>query len=135
MTEARVSHSTLLTVDAVINLVLGVLLVVFPGHLVSALGIPSTEVAFYPSILGAVLFGIGIALLIERARGGSGLGLAGAVSINLCGGAALIAWLLFGSLSVPARGRLLLWALAVLLVGLSSLELAAHVRRSAGTSP
>ena len=58
--------SALLTVDAIVNLVLGSLLIVFPTGLVSLLGVPAAEPAFYPSILGAVLFGIGIALLIER---------------------------------------------------------------------
>ena len=128
------SSSTLLTLDAVINLALGILLLLFPSGLVSALGVPEATPAFYPSILGAVLFGIGIALLIERARGASGLGLAGAISINLCGGLALAAWLVFGSLALPLRGRLVLWALVVVLVGISSLELAAGPRsRRRGT--
>jgi ABC-type Mn2+/Zn2+ transport system permease subunit len=87
------SSPALLTVDATINLALGVLLAVFPARLVSALGIPGADVAFYPSILGAVLFGIGIALFIERSGRSSGLGLAGAISINLSAGLALAAWL------------------------------------------
>lgn len=120
--------SALLTADAVINLALGALLLVFPTGLVSALGIPAAEPAFYPSILGAVLFGIGIALVVERVRGASGLGLAGAISINLCGGLVLAGWLVFGALALPLRGRLLLWALVVVLVGISSLELVASLR-------
>jgi hypothetical protein len=123
-----VSSSTLLTVDAVINLVLGVALVVFPSGVVSALGVPRAEVAFYPSLLGAVLLGIGVALLVQRIRGSSGLGMAGAMSINLIAGTVLAAWLIFGSLVIPPRGRLLLWALVVLLVGLSAFELAAQAR-------
>jgi hypothetical protein len=120
---------SLLAVDAGINLVLGALLVAFPRALVSALGVPDAVQGFYPSILGGVLFGIGIALVIERARGASGLGLAGAASINLCGGLVLVGWLLFGSLALPLRGSLLLWGLAVILVVLSSFELAHHRRR------
>ena len=50
----------LLVVDATINLLLGLLLVAFPAGLVEALGIPQAEPAFYPSILGAVLIGIGV---------------------------------------------------------------------------
>jgi hypothetical protein len=122
------NSSVLLTVDAVINLVLGVLLVLFPSGVVSALGVPRAEVAFYPSILGAVLFGIGIALLVQRIRGSSGLGLAGAMSINVAAGTVLAAWLVFGSLVIPTRGRLLLWAVVALLVGLSGFELAAQAR-------
>lgn len=114
---------TLLTVDAVINLGLGILLFAFPTRLVSTLGVPGAEVAFYPSILGAVLFGIGIALLIERHRGSSGLGLMGAISINLCGGLVLAGWLLFGELPLPARGHVFLWALVAVLVGISGFEL------------
>jgi len=105
--------SSLLTLDAIINLVLGVLLIVFPSGLVSILGIPNVEVAFYPSILGGVLFGTGIALLIQHVRGSSGLGLEGAISINLSGGLVLAGWVLFGALSLPLRGRILLWALVV----------------------
>ena len=118
----------LLTVDAIINLVLGALLLVFPSGLVAALGIPESRPAFYPSLLGSVLVGIGIALLIERLQGTAGLGLEGAVSINLCGGAVLAGWLLFGSLSLPTRGQVFLWALVVVLVGVSALELVALVR-------
>jgi hypothetical protein len=56
------SRTTILSIDGAINLVLGLLLVVFPERLVDLLGIPSSDSAFYPNILGGVLFGIGIAL-------------------------------------------------------------------------
>ena len=82
------NRSLLLTIDSLLNLLLGVLLVVFPRDLISFLGIPQPSSAFYPSILGAVLFGIGIALWMERGADGErarGLGLGGAVVINLCG--------------------------------------------------
>ena len=122
------TSSNLLTADAVINLALGALLVVFPTRIVSARGIPGAENAFYPSILGAVLFGIGVALLVERFRGSSGLGLVGAISINLCGGLVLAAWLGSGALALPVRGQVFLWALVVVLVGISGLELVAQLR-------
>jgi hypothetical protein len=122
--------SSLLTLDAIINLALGVLLIVFPAGLVSSLGIPNVEVAFYHSILGGVLFGTGIALLIQRVRGSSGLGLEGAISINLSGGLVLAGWVLFGALSLPLRGRILLWALVVILIGISALELLARGSRT-----
>ena len=72
------------------------------------------------------MFGIGIALTLEWVRpeaGLGGLGLAGAIAINLCGGLVLAAWLLFGSLDMPLRGYLFLWALAILLLAISSVEL------------
>lgn len=115
--------ASLLTIDATINLVLGVLLMVFPGWLVSWLGIPNAVPGFYAGILGGVLIGVGIALLVERIRGQGGLGLEGAISINLCGGGVLAGWLLFGNLNLPLRGQVFLWALVFMLVGISSLEL------------
>ena len=125
-------HSKILLVDALINLTLGVLLATFPRSVVEALGVPDTDATFYPSILGAVLFGIGLALLMERSRGG-GLGLGGAVAINLSGGVVLGLWLIFGDLEIPGRGQLLLWGLATLLVGISIVEiLASRSNRSAG---
>ena len=114
--------SPLLLVDASINLVLGVLLITFPGWLVSFLGIPDAVPGFYAGILGGVLFGIGIALLIQFFQDAGGLGLTGAVSINLCGGIVLAGWLIFGNLHLPLRGQVFLWALVILLVGLSSFE-------------
>ena len=124
--------SILLLVDAVINFLLGILLIFFPASLVIALGIPGSDSAFYPSILGAVLFGIGIALLVERFRGSAGLGPCGAVSINLSGGLVLAGWLLSGSLELPLRGHIVLWILVLILVGISSLELFVRApRRSA----
>lgn len=122
----------LLQIDALINLLLGVLLLLFPEPLVTTLGLPGTDQAFYPGILGAVLFGIGIALLIQL-RSTGGLGLLGAVAINLCGGAALAYWLVFGALSLPAHGVTILWALVLVLVGLSSIELINALRRCTGS--
>ena len=118
----------LLYIDAGINLVLGCILVVFPAPIVSLLGVPETQPAFYPSILGAVLFGIGIALVVENIKG-KGLGLLGAVSINLSGGIVLGTWLLFGGLQLPTRGWVFLWALVVLLVGISTVELLAQLKK------
>lgn len=120
-------RDTLLALDAIINLLLGAGLVVFPRELVQALGIPMVDSAFYPSVLGGVLFGIGLALMLERLRaprGLAGLGLGGAVAINLCGGLVLAGWLALGGLELPLRGRLFLWVLVLLLVGLSWVELA-----------
>ena len=126
MTECRL----LLSVDAVVNLLLGVLLLFFPARLVEMIGIPASEHSFYPSILGAVLFGIGLALLIQNKSHG-GLGLIGAVAINLCGGIVLAIWLVFGSLALPTRGLALLWTLVVILVCLSAIELFVNGKRHA----
>jgi hypothetical protein len=117
-------RSVLLTIDAVINIALGLLLLTFPAPVVAALGVPETESAFYPSILGAVLLGIGIALLLERFPPRvRGLGLGGAICINLCGAVALAGWLLCGELSLPARGWIVLWSIVVLVGGIGVVEL------------
>ena len=118
--------------DAAVNLVLGLLLLFFRPAVVHLLGVPAAEQTFYPSMLGAVLFGIGIALLVEcfRPTGGMvGLGLGGAVAINLCGGLVLAGWLLSGKLSVPLRGQIFLWVLVVLLAGISTVEFVVHRRK------
>jgi hypothetical protein len=64
----------------------------------------------------------------RREDGLVGLGLAGAVAINLCGGGVLAAWLVFGRLDVPPHGRVFLWALVVLLVSISMAEGLGHRR-------
>jgi len=130
------NRSTLLKVDAAINLILGALLMAFPAKLIKALGVPMADPSFYPTILGGVLFGIGLALLIECYRKSSrfvGLGLGGAIAINLCGGLVLAAWLISDRLTLPLRGQIFLWSLVVLLVAISLLEGLSHFRK--GKSP
>lgn len=125
-------ESVLLILDAVINLSLGLLLIFFPPRLVAFLGVPTSQSAFYPNLLGAVLFGIGLALFLETRKPGFGLGLRGAVTINVCGGAVLLFWLVLGNLSLSPPGAIFLWILVALLFGLSLVELIAVLPR--GTS-
>lgn len=118
-------RARLLFIDGFVNLLLGVALLCF-DPVAGWLGVPASDTAFYPMILGAVLFGIGIALIWEGVRGDGqlvGLGLGGAIAINLSGGLALTGWLLFGDLSLPLRGQLFLWGLASILVLISLVEL------------
>ena len=124
-------ESILLIVDAFINYALGILCLLY-SFFAETLGIPIVENSFYPNILGAVLFGIGIALTIECFRkpiGWTGLGLGGAIAINLSGGIVLILWLILGNLAIPGRGQMLLWMLAIILVIISSIELVVHVKK------
>jgi hypothetical protein len=132
-------HRGLLTADAIVNLVLGVLLLLawpYGEPLTRWLGVPAPGNAFYASILGAVLVGIGIALLIERRRAFHlapvGLGLGGAIAINLCGGIVLAAWLLFGGLKLPMRGWIVLGAIDATLLAISAFELAAQLASRKG---
>lgn len=118
---------TVLFIDAIINFILGVLLLLFSPVLAGWLGIPSSPTAFYPNILGAVFIGITIALLINvfgrRNNISDGLGLTGAISINLCGGIILALWLFFGKLELPAKGFIFLWLLVLILIIVSVVEL------------
>jgi len=126
-------ESILLIVDAFINYALGILCILYP-YVAETIGVPFVENSFYPNILGAVLFGIGIALTIEYFRkqlGWVGLGLGGAVAINLAGGTVLIFWLILGNLTIPFRDQVFLWLLAIILVLISSIELVVHVRKMA----
>ena len=119
------NRSLLLTIDSLINLLLGVLLVAFPRDLISFLGIPEPSSAFYPSILGAVLVGIGIALWMERGADRArvhGLGLGGAVVINLFGALVLSTWLLFGDLYLSIKAAAVLWSIVAVLTVVSLAE-------------
>ena len=118
---------TLILIDAIINFFLGIILLIYSQPVIDFFGIPFSENRFYPNILGAVLFGIGIALIVEYRNTGElkGLGLVGAISINLSGGIVLLLWLIFGNLYIPYQGKIILWVLDFILVGISSLELIA----------
>ncbi len=118
---------TLLLIDAIANLLLGVLLLCFPLGIDDLLGLPAARTAFYPSILGGVILGIGIALLLARA-GRPGLGLDGAIAINLVGAGVLAVWLVVQPPRVPVRGMITLWAVALIVLAIGAVEL---VHRSA----
>jgi hypothetical protein len=127
-----VSERIALTADGAIDLALGLVLLLFPRGLLSVLGMPLTASAFYPSILGAVLAGVGIALLLQRFAGDSGvvgLGTEGAIAINLCGAGALVAWLLGGTLEVPGRGYALLWLIALTVIAVAIFEIVTRIVR------
>lgn len=119
-------EKTLLLIDAWVNLGLGLTLMLYPIGLIRALGLPEAAPTFYARVLGGVLFGIGLALFFEAYPtlvGSGGLALAGAIAINLSGAAILAVSLVFLNLELPIRGRVLLWSVCFLLVGLSMIEL------------
>ena len=67
---------------------LGLPLTLFPHRVLEVLAIPIPDNSFYPSILGAILTGIGLALVIEHFKDVAGLtelGIGGAIVINFCG--------------------------------------------------
>ena len=125
-------NKKVLLIDALINLILGILLLAFSKPVTDFLGVPYSETYFYPNILGAILIGIAVALVIEyRRKPGdlAGLGLGGAVAMNLCAGFVLASWLIFGNLNLPLKGSLFLWSLVIILVGISSVELIVHKKK------
>ena len=120
------SSRAVLAVDAAINLALGLLLLAFPFGVGASLGVPEPASRFYPTILGAVLFGIGIALVVESRRAGGGfvgLGAGGAIVINLCAVAVLFGWLVSGGLDIPLRGRIVLWAICSVVLVTAAVEI------------
>ncbi len=128
-------RSKLLIIDAVINVVLGALLLFLPGTTIAFLGLPYADTLFYVSVLGAVLLGIGFALFMEtsgrlRMRG---LGLAGAVIINFLGAGTVVVWLIIDPFHMPTRGYVVLWSVAALVIGTGVVEifsLARHRNRN-----
>ena len=121
-------NAIVLLIDGLVNFFLGLLLVIFPSEIFELIGLPVTDHAFYPSILGAVLIGIAIALVIEVNRkpaGMVGLGVGGAIAINLCGAFVLGFWLLNGKLSIALSGHIILWMLVIILILISIFEITA----------
>jgi hypothetical protein len=126
-----------LLIDALLNLILGILLLSFNPGLAVFLGVPYSSTNFYPNILGAVFIGITLALIIEAAgkkKETIGLGLIGAICINMCGGVVLLLWLVFGNLGLPLYGKIFLWSLALVLLVLSSIELIFTLKNGAKSS-
>ena len=121
-----------LLIDALINLILGILLVCFNPVIYNFLGVPGSDTNFYPNILGGVFIGITLALIIEAFRKKDneliGLGLIGAICINICGGLVLTFWLIFGNINIPVHGKIFLWSLASILLIISSVELFLNVK-------
>jgi hypothetical protein len=125
-------HKNLLLIDGIANLILGLLLLLFPLGIAEFLGVPIADSNFYPTILGGVVFGIGIALLIERygfEKQIRGLGLGGAIAINICGSLVLLGWLIFAPPAIPMRGWILLWVIGIFVLGIGLVELAAKTWR------
>jgi hypothetical protein len=111
-----------LMVNGIIDPLLGLLLGLFPRWFVDLLDLPGYKTDFWIRVLGAVLFGVGAASLIEKYRGSGGLGLPGAILINLSGASMLAAWLIFNPGYSQTLGKFILWGFVLVLVVLSALE-------------
>ncbi len=130
-------RAALLIIDAATDLILGFFLVFFPLKVLDFLGLPVEMPPFYATILGGVLIGIGVALLIALSpgrRGREGLGLGGALIINLFAALALASLLIVGRISVSIIGYLILLGLLIFLVLLCGAELLVHLSDRKHTS-
>ena len=115
----------LLTVEILLKLAGGLALVLAPLSTIKLLGLPRTDSGFWPRLLGAVLIGMAMALYLEgRGPGSQGLGLSGCVIVNFSAVSILGGSLALEAGPSSARGRVAVWALVVLLVCLSLLEIA-----------
>jgi hypothetical protein len=115
-----------LTIEALLRGALALVLILAPKSMIAALGLPRTEATFWPRLLGAVFAGMAAAAYIEgHFKVQSGLGLGGAVAVNITTAFAILTGLVVGGLDVPRRGRLLLWLCSGALILLALFELAA----------
>lgn len=120
----------LLTIDVIINVLLGLCLLILPGPTIRFFGLPPTETLFYVTVLGAVLLGIGIALWIERRNDeqSRGLGLVGAIIINTLGAGTVLIWLVVDPFDIPFHGYVVLWSVVLVVLGTGIFELIAVLK-------
>ena len=114
----------LLWLETLLKLVPGLLLALAPLTTLRILGLPRPDTGFWPRLTGALLVGIAGALVIEGTHSGHGLGLAGAIVINLSGASVLATLLVLERGPTSTRGRSVVWALTCTLVILSVFEIA-----------
>ena len=53
----------------------------------------------------------------------SGLGVMGAIAINLCGATAVVWWLLCSPVQLSVRGKVVLWVVAVIVYAIAAFEI------------
>ncbi len=114
----------LLWIEIVLKGAAGGLLMLAPRTLARALGLPPVAEPFWPRCLGALLVGIALAAFLEvKLKGANGLGLAGAIAVNLAAAGIIGGQLIVGQVTPARRGRVLLWLTAGLLMLLALAEI------------
>lgn len=115
----------LLLIEALVKLAAGVMLVLAPLATASVLGLPRPPSGFWPRLLGALLIGLAAALFIEmRLPGSKGLGLAGAIAVDIVLAFTLVAQMLAKAGAETRRGKLVMWLVTAALVVLALVEIA-----------
>jgi hypothetical protein len=115
----------LLWIETLLKGSAGLLLTLAPNGTIRLLGLSPAAHTFWPRLLGILLLGIAGAIFLEGSHPGShGLGLAGCLIVNFSAVLMLTAVLVFEAGPVSARGRVVMWALVVVLAWLCALELA-----------
>lgn len=115
----------LLLIDGIVNLAVGLVLLCYPLGIGDYLELPKSDNNFYPVILGALILSIGIALFVERKyceKGIRGLGIEGAIIINIITSSALIIFLIFGRLNLSIVGSIILWFVGILVFTIGVVE-------------
>ena len=108
---------------------LGLVLIFLPLTAARLAGLPHGNTAFWPRLFGAALLGIAGAFAVEgyNLAGGpieaKGLGLGGAVIINLTAILSLFGTLIFSAVATW-RGKVLIWLMIILLLFLTLFEIA-----------
>lgn len=111
--------------DIALKLVAGLALLVAPVALARICGLPHGNSGLWPRLLGAVLLGLAGAMYAEvRLDTARGLGIVGAIIVNLSAVAVLLA--LAALVRPPARrGAAVLWGAALLLLLVSLAQILA----------
>ncbi len=114
----------LLWLEMLLRLSAGAVLLVLPLTAARILGLPVPQALLWPRLLGALLVGMAAAILLEGSGAtASGLGPGGLVVINLVTAGTLITLLVLDRACQTRRGKIFLWTLALLFVGLGILEI------------
>ena len=108
---------------------IGLVMLFVPITAAKVAGLPHGNTAFWPRLFGAALIGIAAAFAVEGYTQlnpnvtASGLGLGGAVMINLITILSLIGTIIFKGVTTR-RGLLLIWSLSLMLTFLMLFEIA-----------
>lgn len=119
----------LLWLETLLKGSIGLMMLMMPITSAKLAGLPHGNSAFWPRLFGAALLGIAAAFAVEGYTqlnaniSARGLGLGGAIAINLVTVLSLIGTLIFKGVTTR-RGLLLLWSFILLLVLLMLFEIA-----------